>query len=503
MPTPYEQLCAHLRAVATLDSVSRMLEWDQETQMPPKAAAGRAEQSSAVSALAHERRTAPKLGDLLAACESDASLKSDPAVAANLREIRRDYDRARKLPTELVAEISETNSKAMEAWKRARAASDFAAFRPWLEKQVALSTRKAECYGAPAGGELYDALLDEFEPGMTARQVEGVFGPLRAALSPFIEAIAGAKKRPDDSIDRVKIPLDKQAAFNKLVAGKVGYDYEAGVLAISTHPFSTNIGPGDVRMTTRYKDEQFLDAVSTTMHESGHSLYELGLPKDEYFGQPRAEAAGLGIHESQSRLWENHVGRSLPFWRWALPEAKRMFAPALDAFTPEHAWQAANVVQPGFIRVESDEATYHLHVMLRFDVERALIRRDMKVEDVPAFWNDRMKRDLGVAVPDDRRGCLQDVHWSMGAIGYFPTYTLGTLYAAQFWQTVRRDLPDLDARMERGEFAPLLDWLRKHVHALGRQYRAPDLCNRITGRELSHEPLMEHLSAKLRPLYSL
>lgn len=500
----YYQLCAHLRGVANLDAVSRMLEWDQETQMPSRAAGGRADQIAAVAALAHEQRTSARVDEMLRACESDRSLSADEATAVNLREIRRDYDRARKLPADLVREIADTNSRAMEAWKAARQASDFAMFHPWLEKQVSLNRRKAEHYGVPAGGaELYDALIEDFEPGMTAGAIAQVFAPLRAALTPLIARIAGAKKRPDASIDRVAVPLELQQKFNALVAEKVGYDFKAGVLTISTHPFSTSIGPGDVRMTTRYKDDQFLDAVSTTLHESGHSLYELGLPKEKRFGQPLAEAAGLGIHESQSRLWENHVGRSLAFWKWALPEAKRMFAPALDAFTPEHAFQASNVVQPGFIRVESDEATYHLHVMLRFDAERALIRGDMKAADVPAWWNDRMKKDLGVDVPDDRRGCLQDVHWSMGAIGYFPTYTLGTLYAAQFYEAARKALPGVEEGFARGEFATLLEWLRTNVHAHGRRYKAAELCQRLTGKQLSHEPLIRHLETKLAPMYGL
>lgn len=498
----YPELLSLLRAAATLGSVGALLSWDQETDMPPKAAPFRAEQLATISSLTHERRTDPRIGELLAACEEDAELLGDEEAAANLREIRHDYDRAVKLPPELVREIAETSSRAMEAWKDARKRSDFKAFAPWLKKQVELQRRKAECYGAPKGGELYDALLEDYEPGFTAKQVEGVFGPLRAALAPLIAQIA-ARPQPDDAINRTTLPVERQKAFNRMVAERMGFDFGSGMLAVSTHPFSSGLAPGDVRMTTRYKDDHFTEAVSTTLHESGHSFYEMGLPKDERFGQPLGESVSLGIHESQSRLWENQVGRSLAFWKWAMPEAKKIFAPALDRFGPEDAHRAINIVKPGFIRVESDEATYHMHVMLRFDVERSLIRGDMKVEDVPRVWNDRMKKDLGLVVTEDRLGCLQDVHWSMGAIGYFPTYTLGTLYAAQFWEVIRRDIPDIDSRIAHGSFGTLLGWLREHVHAHGRRFRPPELCRRITGRTLSHEPMMGYLTAKLKPIYGL
>ncbi|TVQ33150.1 MAG: carboxypeptidase M32 [Phycisphaeraceae bacterium] len=499
----YTELLARLRAGATLGAAGSVLSWDQETRMPPKAAEHRAEQLSMIARLVHERMTDPALGELIEKCEADASLTGDPVESANLREIRRDYDRARKLPTELVSEMSETNSRAMEAWKAARKKSDFSMFLPWLEKQVALNLRKAECYGAPAGGELYDALMEDYEPGMTAKQVDAVFTPLRAALAPMIEQVAGARKKPDNAVNTVKAPLDRQIEFNKLIAARVGYDFDAGELAVSTHPFSSSIGIGDVRMTTRYAEDHIPEAVSTTLHESGHSLYEQGLPREERFGQPLAEAVSLGIHESQSRLWENQVGRSPEFWTWALPEANRIFDGAFKKFTPDDVSAAMNAVKPWFIRVESDEATYNLHIMLRFDFERALIRGDMKPKDLPGAWNERMKKDLGLDVPDDARGCLQDVHWSMGSIGYFPTYTLGTLYAAQMWETIRKAIPDLDQRQAKGDFAPLLAWLRENVHAHGRRFTAPELCERLTGNPLSHKPFMSYMEAKLAPIYGL
>lgn len=510
MPAPYDVLRSLLRQAAVLGSVQSTLAWDQETMMPASAAGLRAEQLAALSAIVHQRWTDPKIGDLLSACEADASLLADPSgtAAVNLRELRRDYDRARKLPTDLVAEIARTSSEAMEAWKQARAASDFQAFTPWLRKTFDLQKRKAECFGVPRPGPgetttLYDALVEDYEPGMTAQRIAAAFKPLRDALAPLIASAARSGRTPDESINRIKVSTDRQIEFNRLVAAAVGFDLGGGRLDVSTHPFSDGIGPGDTRMTTRYREDHFPEACFTTLHESGHSLYEQGLPKHDCFGQPIAQAVSLGIHESQSRMWENFVGRSRPFWEWALPQARKLFGSSLDAVTVEQAFSAANAVRPGFIRVESDEATYNLHIMLRFDLERALLAGDMTVDDLPGVWNDRMKSDLGLTVPDDRHGCLQDVHWSMGAVGYFPTYTLGNLYAAQFWEKINRDIPDLSARHSRGEFRPLLDWLRANIHSMGRRFPAPELCRSITGAPLSHEPLVRHLKAKVRAVYGV
>lgn len=508
MSRAYDSFRALVREAAVLGSVQSTLGWDQETMMPPAAAPLRAEQMAALSAIVHQRWTDPRLGDLLGECEADAALRADPAAAANLREFRRDYDRQRRLPTDLVAQIAKTSSESMEAWKQARQGSDFASFAPWLRNTLDLQRRKAECIGVPApapGGKatLYDALLDEYEPGMRASEVEAAFRPLREALAPLIAAVARSGRSPDESINRARVPVAQQIEFNRAVAAAVGFETDGGRLDVSAHPFSDGIGPGDTRMTTRYREDHFPEACFTALHESGHSLYEQGLPKTEAFGQPIAQAASLGIHESQSRMWENFVGRSRAFWEWALPLAKSMFGAAVAGFTVDQAFSAANAVKPHFIRVESDEATYNLHIMLRFDLERALLSGDLSVADLPGAWNARMKSDLGLTVTDDRMGCLQDVHWSMGAIGYFPTYTLGNLYAAQFWETIRRDLPDMAAQHARGEFGPLLGWLRSNIHAHGRRHPAPDLCVRITGRPLSHEPLVRHLKAKVSAVYGV
>ena len=504
MSQSYAELLERMRHVATLGSVANLLSWDQETMMPPRAGEFRAEALATVGRLAHERATDPRMGELLQACETDRGLVSDPAIAANLREMRRDYDRAVKLPADLVAEMSEVSSRALEVWKAARAANDFAIFRPWLERQIGLARRKAECYGVPAGGEAYDALLDEYEPGVTARELEQVFGPLRDELAPFLAEIArAASPAPSQSVRALAVPLERQRAINAAVLERIGFDGAAGRLDVSTHPFSTGIAPHDTRITTRYKDTDFTDALNSTLHEAGHALYEQGVPSAAHWGTPLGEPLGLGVHESQSRMWENHVGRSLAFWRFARSIAHAEIGPALDRYSAEDLYRAVNVVRPGFIRVEADEATYNLHVMLRFDLERALLAGDLAVADLPVAWNERIERDLGIEVPDDARGCLQDIHWSMGAIGYFPTYTLGTLYAAQLWESIRRAIPDVEERIERGEFDALLSWLRENVHAHGRRYPARELCERLTGAPLGSGPLLRHLRGKLGPIYGL
>lgn len=503
MPAAYDELRGLLKERATLSSVVALLGWDQETMMPRKAAPFRAQEISMLGTLAHRKATDPRVGELLAACEADPQLAADPEATANLREIRWDYERALRLPPELVAEIGETGSLAMEAWKEARERSDFSEFLPWLEKQIRLNLRKAECYGTPEGGEPYDALLEDYEPGMTSAELERIFEPLREALVPLIEDLTGSENPPSEAPAKVRLPLDLQQGFNRIVLERLGFDMNAGRLDISTHPFSTGLAPGDTRITTRYREDGFLEALGSTMHEAGHGLYEQGLPKSKLHGQPLGDAASLGIHESQSRLWENQVGRSLAFWKWALPEAKRTFGAPLEPFSAEELYGAVNTVRPNLIRVESDEATYNLHVMLRFDLERAMIRGELAASDLPGAWNERIKKDLGLDVPGDREGCLQDIHWSMGSFGYFPTYSLGNLYAAQLWEATTAALPDLQEQIGRGEFGALLDWLRESVHAHGRRFPASELCLRVTGQPLGHEALMRHLDGKLRPIYSV
>lgn len=499
----YEELRRELRETEVFASVSALLSWDQETMMPPRATPLRADQASAVGQLVHERRTSSKFRDLLEASEADADLTADPAVAANLREIRRSFDQAVRIPTSLVREFAETTTHSLHVWREARSRDDFGQFAPWLEKIVGLCRAKSECLAGADTVDPYDPLLDEYEPGARTADIVEVFRDLRARLAPLIAEVAASGSRPDDDVNRIPLPIARQIEFNTRIAGRVGLDFESGRLDTSTHPFCQGIGPGDTRITTRYREEGFFDALSSTLHETGHALYEQGLPKAEYLGEPLSEAVSLGIHESQSRMWENFVGRSAAFWEWALPEAQKEFGDSLAGIDVDQVYGAMNVIEPNLIRVESDEATYNLHIMLRFDLERAMLSGDLPVTDVPGAWNDRIKEDLGIDVPDDRRGCLQDVHWSMAAIGYFPTYTLGNLYAAQLWATIQSALPDLDRQISRGEFADLLGWLRRKIHQHGRRYTAPELCEMVTGSPLTATPFMSYLEGKVRPLYGV
>lgn len=511
LPAAYTELCAALRSVGQLGAVGQVLGWDQETYMPPAAADARAEQSSLIAEITHERRTSKKIGELLEACESDRSLTSpeDSQTARNLREMRRDYDRATKLPGELVAELALVGSQSQEVWKEARARSDFAMFAPWLARMMDLQRKKAECYGVTAGGELYDALLDEYEPTMRAAEIDRIFAPLRQELAGLIMAVKASKKKVSDACLRVKVPQERQHKFNLHVLEAMGFDLNAGRLDVTTHPFCSSPAAGDTRLTTRYGDRNFPESLSGTMHEGGHGLYEQGIPKHvkHYFGTPLAGDISLGIHESQSRMWENFVGRSKEFWTWALPHARKIFKDGaknpVAKFDAEDFYRAVNTVTPSLIRVESDEGTYNMHVMIRFEIERALIAGQMKIKDVPGEWNKRYQDYLGIKVPDDRRGCLQDVHWSFGLVGYFPTYTLGNLYSAQFWETINEQVPTLKKQMVKGEFLELRNWLRHNIHRHGRRYSASELCVLVTGKSLTAEPLLRHLRAKAKDVYGV
>jgi len=503
MAPPYASFVSELKEHGLLKSVSEVLHWDEQTQMPPKAAGHRGEQVALLAKMLHAKFTSPRFGDLLAAAEAalprGAEIDSDEAV--NVRETRRSYDRARKLPADLVEELARTGVLAQQAWAEARSKNDYPAFRPWLEKIILLKRREADCIGY-ASGNRYDALLDEYEPGATAADVKRTFDALRGPLVDLVRKIGQSpKKAPLEVLER-QYPAAAQERLARAAAAAVGFDFGAGRLDTSTHPFCTGLGPGDTRMTTRYDERYFGDAFFGVLHETGHALYDQGLPA-EHFGTPLGEAVSLGIHESQSRMWENLVGRSRAFWRHFMPQARQAFPQALAGVSDDDWHFAVNDVRPSFIRTEADEATYNLHVMLRFELEQAMLSGEVGAADVPAAWNERMKNYLGLTPPDDARGCLQDIHWSGGAIGYFPTYTLGNLYAAQLFEQARKDLGDLDAMFARGEFAPLLGWLRKNIHSRGKRYLARDLVRRVTGSDLSPEPLLRHLRAKAGELYGV
>jgi carboxypeptidase Taq len=429
-------------------------------------------------------------------------LVADPLSpeAVNVRELRRVYDRATKLPTGLVVELARVTSLAHGKWVEARQRSDFALFLPWLERIVKLKQQEADYYGH--AGNRYDALLEDYEPGATTAWLEGVFAPLREELVALLDAIQGSSRRPDPSILHRTYPVEQQEGFGRRVAEAFGFDFEAGRLDVVAHPFCSGIGPGDTRLTTRYDERNFGDGFFSIVHETGHGLYDQGLPA-EHWGTPRGDAASLGIHESQSRLWENFVARSRAFWVRFFPQAQAAFPAALGEVSLDAFHFAVNDVRPSFIRVDADEVTYNLHIILRFELERALLSGGLAPADVPAAWNERFAALFGLTPPDAAHGCLQDVHWSGGGLGYFPTYTLGNLNAAQLFAAAGRAVGDLEAQIAAGRFDDLLAWLREHIHSRGQQYRAPHLIEVVTGQPLSHQPLMAHLCAKFAPLYGL
>jgi len=426
----------HLRQTALLESCASVLAWDEQTCMPRDGAEHRANQLALLAGMCHERVTAPAVAEWLAQLESSGLATADEAAAADLREARRDYDRATKLPRRLVEELSRTCTLAQQAWVEARANSAFDQFLPWLEKIVALKREEAQAVGYGSGIP-YDALLDAYEPGMTSHEVAALFDPLRAELVPLIAAIRDCGRAPDESILCRRYPVEAQREFALEAARLIGFDFNAGRLDTAPHPFCTGIGPGDTRLTTRYNERHFAGAFFGTLHEAGHGMYEQGLDR-QAFGTPLGQACSLGIHESQSRLWENFVGRGMAFWRYFFPKAQQAFPEALAGASLKDFHWAINRVQASFIRVEADEATYNLHILLRFDLERALLAGNLAPRDVPGAWNDSFRAYFGLVPPDDARGCLQDIHWSGGMLGYFPTYALGNMIAAQLFEAARR-----------------------------------------------------------------
>jgi len=493
--THAHRLAAALREVGMLTSIGYALEWDEQTQMPPGGADHRAEQKAVIARLAHARLTDPALGDLLAAAEDEAAGDApDSDRRAIARQARRSYDRAVKLPGSLVEALTRTTALAHHGWVEARKASDVAAFVPWLEKVVALCQSKSACLSVP-GAAAYDALLDEFEPGETTAGVREIFDGLRAPLVDLVQRVGASGRAPRRDVLTREFAVDAQEALGREAAKALGYDFSRGRLDVSVHPFSITLGPGDSRITTRYHAQRFGDSFFGVLHETGHALYEQGLPA-EHFGTGLGEACSMGVHESQSRLWENLVGRTPAFWAHFFPKARAAFPGVLDDLDAA-AWVAAvNDIQPSPIRVEADEATYNLHIMLRFELEQALIAGDLRPADVGTAWDDKLHAMLGIRPVDAASGCLQDVHWSAGLFGYFPTYALGNLMASQFFAAARRDLGDLEADFARGEFGPLRDWLRRNVHQHGQRYSARELVLRATGAPFSPEPLLEHLRTK-------
>lgn len=497
----FDKLCQHVRETALLESVDGLLGWDERTKLPPAGGAYRAEQIAYLAGWIHRRRTDPQLGEWLSEL-ADSSLADDPHSdqGATIRVMKRLFEKRSKLPQQLVEEITRASVLGQQAWVEARKNNDFRSFEPILSKIIGLRRQEAAAVGFQQSP--YDPLLDDYEPGERTSNVARVLEGLRQDLVPLVQAIADSGKKPQSEILERHYPAAKQEAFGRAAAERIGFDFRRGRLDETQHPFCGGAGPDDVRITTRYDEQFFNCAFFGILHEAGHGIYEQGL-RGDWFGLPPGTANSLGIHESQSRLWENLVGRSRAFWKHFFPQASDIFPQSLGDVSLDDFYFAVNEVKPSLIRVEADEATYNLHIIIRFELEQALIKDELQAADLPDAWNEKYRHYLGIEPPSNADGVLQDVHWSAALVGYFPTYSLGNLYASQFFQQAEQELGNLDEQFARGEFEPLRQWLTEKVYRVGQCVPANQLVEQITGKPLSHEPLIRDLRKKLEPLYGL
>jgi carboxypeptidase Taq len=496
--TVYDELTQRSRELWNIGSIRGLVSWDQQVNMPPKGVAHRAEMLSYLAQEMHRKATDPRIGELLAAAEQGQGM---PGQAANLREWRRAYDQATKLPTDLVRRRAELTAKANAVWQEARAKNGFPLFAPYLGELVALSRETADCLGWQV--ERYDALLDQYEPDLTTARCEVFFDGLRKSVVPLLERIVASPVQADRDLFRgAAFPEAGQRDLGIAVTRALGFDYDAGRLDVSTHPFTNGFCIGDVRLTTRYDAQAPFQSLMGTIHEAGHGMYDQGLAP-EHEGTPLGDSVSLGIHESQSRFFENNIGRSQAFWLYWFPRFRQMFLGVVDHVGFDDLYLLLNDVRPTLIRVEADEVTYNLHIMARFEIERDLFRGDLQPADLPAAWNAKYRAYLGITPPTDREGVLQDIHWSWGYFGYFPTYALGTVYAAQLEAALRRDVSDLDEQMAAGEFAAPLRWMRDRVHRFGMLYRPADLIEHATGKPPSTDDYVSYLTRKYGAIYHL
>lgn len=500
-----DQIRKELLEANYLKSSQSVLQWDQETYMPEGSGPARADQISYLSGLIHEKLVGEELKESLSELidletgELRTITLKDQEIKL-VKEAWKDYRKESALPAKFVEELSHHASTSQQAWVQARKDSSFETFQPYLEKMVELQKEKAGYLSV--GGSTYDTLMDLFEPGMTTVQADTLFKELRHRLVPLIKEIQEVKHRVNNSVLSKVYDIDKQWNYGESILKAIGFDFNHGRQDRSAHPFTTGFHPTDVRTTTRLRENDLKSALLATLHEGGHALYNMGLPVEE-FGNPLGEYISLGIHESQSRMWENLVGLSVPFWQYAYPKLQATFPEQLKDTDKDQFYAAMNKIRPSMIRVEADEATYNLHVMLRFEIEQLLINENFPVAELPAIWNEKMEEYIGIRPKNDSEGVLQDVHWSFGAFGYFPTYTLGNLYSVQFYNQAKKDIPGLEDQYIHGKFAPLLDWLRENIHSKGRSVTASELIVDVTGEELSAEPFLNYLEDKYRKIYSL
>ncbi len=490
----YQWLLDYSKTTAYYESALGLLHWDQRTCLPAAGGAHRSEQIAAMTSLLYRRTTDPHFAEILGEAEAGASAGDDLSdEAVNLRGWRRSFDRSTRIPEGLAVALAKAGSQGQLAWQAARKANDWKGFLVFLKNIVALKREQAQALHG-GEGEIYDALIDDFDQGETAEKIEGLFTKLEAATLRWLEKIESAPHKPDPDLLRGPCPATAQSAFIREVIGGLGFDFEAGRLDFSAHPFTSSIGPGDVRITTRFDSDSFIKGLFSSIHEAGHALYAHGLPQN-HWGTPRGEPISMAIHESQSRLWENMVGKSTGFWDHFYPVACKHF-PWLKKTGKEQFLLAVNEIRPSPSRTEADEVTYNLHIIMRFKLERMLIGAQLEPDELPQAWNEAMEGYFHIRPRNDSEGVMQDVHWSSGAFGYFPGYALGNLYAAQFYAKAQKELGDPRQMFAAGEFSPLLQWLRENVHSQGSRFLPRDLVRRATGGELEVDCFIDYIEKK-------
>ena len=496
----YETLLDRVHEIFDLRKAARVLTWDREVVMPKKGDNARAYQIATLQKVSHTLYTSDETGELIEEAAAELNGSDPDSPQANLiRFLRRDYAQARLLPAEFVSRLAALNSQATNVWKQARLLDEYARFAPWLEQIVETNREKAELLGYQE--DPYDALLESHEPGMTLAQIQNIFAETKSELVPLIAAVSEASAVVNDAFLHRGYDIAIQREFARYIAAAVGYDFSRGHLATAVHPFSTNLSLNDVRITTRYFQDHLSPSIFATLHEAGHAVYLQNI-NTALARTPLAKESSAGIDESQSRLFENILGRSLGFWRAHFPRLKDLFPDQLSGVSRLQFYRAINKVQPNYIRVEADELTYNLHIILRFELEQALICGDLLARDLPAAWNDKMQAYLGVTPPNDSLGCLQDIHWSLVGFGYFPSYALGNLYAAQFYEAALEQIPGLKYELESGKNTRLVDWLHENVHRYGRARSPEELITRASGRKLDHHAFSRYASAKFKDLYA-
>ncbi len=491
----YESYREHMRKLADVRAALALMQWDQETYLPSKGANFRAQQVATLSEMAHELASSDKFGFILDSLQKNAELSE--METKNISLSQEDFIKQKKYKPAFVRKMSEAVSKSFNAWNIAKKENRFSFFKNELAELVELKKEETQILGFTE--HPYDALMNEFEKGCTVKLMDKIFGNMLPNLRIILDRIEQANPTEDSFLFQ-KFDKKKQWEFGLRIIAELGFDFEAGRQDLSSHPFSTSFNKYDVRITTRIDENDFSSMLFSCIHETGHALYEQGLPESEY-GLPSGEFASLGIHESQSRLWENHVGRSHSFWKFHFPLVREKFPEVFNGIKEDFFYKAVNKVKPSLIRTEADEVTYHFHVMIRYEIEKMLIAGELKTEDIPACWNEKYKQWLNVNVPDDQRGCLQDVHWSHGSFGYFPTYSLGSFYAAQFFANAKKTDWLLEEKMSKGETLELLQWLRQRIHSYGRSYTSEEICKMATGETLDVRYFVAYLLDKYGKIY--